>query len=147
MRRSASCLRSPLRPIKGGLEAQLEALQSQTTDKPESAAKIEDERRSPKRQVLPAHLRRVDHHHEPEQTTCGCGQAMVRVGEDVSERLDIVPAEFFVPGRWYRGPALASLNRPSGLLSAGSASPYPWQVGMQVLPDPNARTGGTAHHR
>lgn len=63
--------------------------------------------RKPKRQALPEHLRRVEHHHEPEDTTCptpGCGQAMVRVGEDVSEKLDIVPAEFFahrhVYGKW-----------------------------------------------
>jgi transposase len=37
--------------------------------------------------------------HEPADTACfapGCGQAMARVGEDVSEELDIVPAEFFV---------------------------------------------------
>jgi transposase len=56
---------------------------------------------------LPEHLRRVEHLHEPENTTCptvGCGQAMVRIGEDVSERLDIVPAEFIVQrhvrGKW-----------------------------------------------
>jgi len=28
--------------------------------------------------------------------TCACGEAMVRIGEDMSERLDVVPAEFFV---------------------------------------------------
>jgi len=38
----------------------------------------------------------VDHRVEPENTTCECGQAMQRVGEDVSERLDIIPAQFFV---------------------------------------------------
>ncbi|MDP3085721.1 MAG: IS66 family transposase zinc-finger binding domain-containing protein [Rubrivivax sp.] len=43
----------------------------------------------------------------PEDTACptpDCGQPMARVGEDVSERLDIVPAEFFVRlhiyGKW-----------------------------------------------
>jgi transposase len=63
--------------------------------------------RRPRRQALPAHLRRVEHHHEPEDTTCttpDCGQPMTRIGEDVSERLDIVPAEFFVHrhiyGKW-----------------------------------------------
>src|ERR1700712_2925701 len=45
----------------------------------------------PRRKPLPDHLRRVDHHHEPADTTCGCGQAMIRVGEDVSERLDVIP--------------------------------------------------------
>ena len=64
-------------------------------------------RRQPKRQALPEHLERVEHHHEPENTTCptaDCGQPMQRVGEDVSERLDIIPAQFFVHrhirGKW-----------------------------------------------
>ena len=64
-------------------------------------------RRQPRRQALPEHLRRVDHQHEPDNTTCptpDCGQPMQRVGQDVSERLDIVPAEFFVHrhiyGKW-----------------------------------------------
>jgi transposase len=60
--------------------------------------------RQPRRQKLPEHLRRVEHRHEPANTTCACGQPMKRVGEDVSERLDIVPAEFFVHvhvrGKW-----------------------------------------------
>jgi transposase len=63
--------------------------------------------RKPRRQALPAHLERVEHRHEPEDTHCTtpqCGQPMTRVGEDVSERLDIVPAEFFVHrhiyGKW-----------------------------------------------
>ena len=63
--------------------------------------------RKPRRQALPEHLRRVEHRHEPEDTTCptpGCGQQMARVGEDISEKLDIVPAEFFVHrhvyGKW-----------------------------------------------
>ena len=61
----------------------------------------------PRRQALPEHLRRVQHRHEPESTTCpvsACGQPMVRVGEDVSERQGVVPAEFFVHrhirGKW-----------------------------------------------
>jgi transposase len=62
------------------------------------------ERQPPRRQALPAHLRRVEHHHEPQETHCECGKQMVRIGEDVSERLDIVPAEFFVHrhirGKW-----------------------------------------------
>ncbi|MFY9512515.1 MAG: transposase [Rubrivivax sp.] len=56
---------------------------------------------------LAEHLRRVEHQHEPADTACptpGCGQPMTRVGEDVSEKLDIVPAEFFVHrhiyGKW-----------------------------------------------
>ena len=86
------------------LEAQLAALQAAL---PKAPVKPKDAPRRPRRQALPEHLRRVEHHHEPEDTTCAtvaCGQPMTRVGEDVSERLDIVPAEFFVHrhiyGKW-----------------------------------------------
>jgi len=54
------------------------------------------------RQPLPEHLPRVEHLHEPETCTCGqCGQALVRIGEDVTEKLSIVPAEFFVERHIY----------------------------------------------
>jgi transposase len=86
------------------LEAQLAALQAAL---PKAQPKPKDAPRRPRRQALPAHLRRVEHHHEPQDTHCttaDCGQPMTRVGEDVSERLDIVPAEFFVHrhiyGKW-----------------------------------------------
>jgi len=52
-------------------------------------------------------MRRVEHRHEPDSTDCqepGCGRPMTRIGEETSERLDIVPAEFFVHrhiyGKW-----------------------------------------------
>ena len=35
-------------------------------------------------------------HHELQQTHCACGQALKRIGEEVSEQLDCVPAQFFV---------------------------------------------------
>jgi transposase len=63
--------------------------------------------RRPRRQALPEHLERVEHRHEPEDTTCpnaDCGRPMQRIGEDVSEKLDIIPAKFFVHrhiyGKW-----------------------------------------------
>jgi transposase len=87
---------------QASLEAQLEALQAQAGAPGEPAATVP--RSPPKRQALPEHLQRVEHHHEPENTTCDCGQPMLRVGEDVSEKLDIVPAKFFVHchirGKW-----------------------------------------------
>jgi transposase len=89
---------------EASLQAQLLALQGGSEPSPPPAAQS---KRKPRRQPLPEHLRRVEHRHEPENTTCptpACGQAMVRIGEDVSERLDIVPAEFFVQrhvrGKW-----------------------------------------------
>ena len=61
-------------------------------------------KRAPKRQALPAHLPRRESHHEPESTTCGCGCAMQRIGQDVAEKLDYVPGIFTVErhirGKW-----------------------------------------------
>lgn len=49
------------------------------------------------RQPLPEHLPRIEHRHEPESCTCGqCGEILVKIGEDVSEQLDVEPARFFV---------------------------------------------------
>ena len=46
---------------------------------------------------LPAHLPRIEHRHEPESCTCGqCGQDLVKIGEDITEQLDVEPAKFFV---------------------------------------------------
>ena len=86
------------------LQAQLAELQR---DLPELPKTPKAPRAKPRRQALPDHLERVEHRHEPEDTTCpnvGCGQPMKRVGEDISEKLDIVPARFFVHrhiyGKW-----------------------------------------------
>ena len=49
------------------------------------------------RQPLPEHLPRIVHRHEPASCTCGeCGGALVKIGEDISEQLDVTPAKFFV---------------------------------------------------
>jgi len=46
---------------------------------------------------LPGHLRRVERLIDVPNKTCGCcGDALHCIGEDVSERLDIVPATLFV---------------------------------------------------
>ena len=48
------------------------------------------------RQALPEQLPRIEHRHELGHARCACGQPLVRIGEDVSEQLDCVPAQFFV---------------------------------------------------
>ncbi len=49
------------------------------------------------RQTLPEHLARVEVRHEPESCTCAiCQSELIKIGEDVSEQLDIEPARFFV---------------------------------------------------
>ena len=83
------------------------------TDLAALAAEIEAQRPAPpgsddkqqaRREKLPAHLPRREIHHEPEDTTCGCGQAMKRIGEDVAEKLDYQPGVFTVErhvrGKW-----------------------------------------------
>ncbi|WP_370393696.1 IS66 family transposase [Cognatishimia sp.] len=56
-------------------------------------------RRPPQRNLgnLPDHLERIEQVIEPDSIVCpcGCGE-MVKIGEDRSERLDIVPAQFRV---------------------------------------------------
>ena len=49
------------------------------------------------RQPLPSHLPRIEHRHEPESCTCGqCGKDLIKIGEDITEQLDVEPARFFV---------------------------------------------------
>ena len=49
------------------------------------------------RKALPPELPRIEHRHEPESCACGqCGRDLVKIGEDVSEQLDVEPARFFV---------------------------------------------------
>ncbi len=49
------------------------------------------------RNPLPPELPRIEHRHEPESCTCvDCGRALVKIGEDISEQLDVEPARFFV---------------------------------------------------
>ena len=45
---------------------------------------------------LPKHLPRIEEVIEPDSLTCACGGCLHCIGEDVSERLDIVPAQFRV---------------------------------------------------
>jgi transposase len=89
---------------EASLRAQLAELQRGLPEVPKTPKAPS---RKPRRQALPEHLERVEHRHEPEDTSCPapeCGQPMQRIGEDVSEKLDIIPAKFFVHrhiyGKW-----------------------------------------------
>jgi transposase len=85
------------------IDADLEAIAAElaTLRSPEQPLPAKD---SPKRSPLPAHLPRVEVHHEPERTVCSCGCEMKRIGEDVSEKLDYTPGVFHVErhvrGKW-----------------------------------------------
>ncbi|MBB3452800.1 transposase [Rhizobium sp. BK313] len=52
--------------------------------------------RAANRGSLPAHLPRIEEIIEPESSICSCGGDLHCIGEDVSERLDVIPAQFRV---------------------------------------------------
>jgi len=75
------------------IEAEVEQLQDNTP----CETVVRPKRPRAGRQPLPAHLPRIEHRHEPESCTCGqCGRDLVKIGEDISEQLDVEPAQFFV---------------------------------------------------
>ncbi len=76
-------------PDLSAIEAEVEAQESDSTPRPK--------RKHAGRQPLPDHLTRIEHRHEPEACTCGqCGKDLVKIGEDITEQLDVEPARFFV---------------------------------------------------
>jgi transposase len=75
------------------IEAELEQLK----DHEPGETVVKPKRPRAGRQPLPAHLPRIEHRHEPESCACGkCGQDLVKIGEDVTEQLDVEPAKFTV---------------------------------------------------
>ena len=81
------------------------------------------------RQALPANLPRIEHRHELTETHCACGQAFKRIGEEVSEQLDCVPAQFSVL-RHIRGKyacvccqTIAAAPMPAQMIDKGIPAP------------------------
>jgi transposase len=78
------------------IELELEQLKPDTPADPS--------RQQPKRAALPAQLPRTEIHHEPDSNVCQCGCERVRIGEDISEKLDYTPGVFTVErhirGKW-----------------------------------------------
>lgn len=60
------------------------------------AAKRHGKSRAANRGSLPKHLPRIEEIIEPDSLTCVCGGCLHCIGDEVSERLDIVPAQFRV---------------------------------------------------
>lgn len=65
-------------------------------DAEDRAAKRPAKPRAANRGSLPKHLPRIEEVIEPDSLTCICGGCLHCIGEDVSDRLDIVPAQFRV---------------------------------------------------
>ena len=86
------------------IEADIAAIEQELKALTPAAKTDTQPRQQPKRAALPAGLPRVDIHHEPASTTCGCGCQLKRIGQDVSEKLDYTPGVFTVEqhirGKW-----------------------------------------------
>jgi transposase len=86
------------------IDADIAAIEQELEDLAPAAKTDKEPASKPKRAALPAELPRVDMHHEPDSTTCGCGCQLKRIGEDVSEKLDYTPGvmtvERHIRGKW-----------------------------------------------
>ena len=85
------------------LELRLEELQSEPVEdsSPEAEPSVlinkDTASTKPARHPLPGHLPRQTRRHEPKESACpDCGGVLRKLGEDVSEMLEYVPASFFV---------------------------------------------------
>lgn len=89
--------------LNEAIDADLAALEIEL-DQLKSDTPADKQRQQPKRAPLPAHLPRTDIRHEPDDITCPCGCQRVRIGEDISEKLDYTPGVFTVErhirGKW-----------------------------------------------
>lgn len=77
------------------LETAIAAVQAED-DADAAAGKRGPKPRAANRGSLPKHLPRIEEVIEPESMVCACGGCLHCIGEDVSERLDVVPAQFRV---------------------------------------------------
>jgi transposase len=91
-------------------------------------------RKKPGRKSLPEDLERIEIVHDisEEEKQCGCGCKMSRIGEETSEQLEMIPAQFYVV-RHIR-PKYACLNC-EGLESAeGEGAVKIAPVAVQLIP-------------
>ena len=79
------------------IEQAIAANEAADDKKDPAAARARSEKRRVNRGALPAHLPRVDVTIEPDDINCPCCRAPMHViGEETSERLDVIPAQFRV---------------------------------------------------
>jgi transposase len=82
-----------------------------------------------KRQALPSGLERIEHHYEISPAVCPQGHSLTRIGQEVSEQLDCVPAQFFVH-RHIRGKyccatcqTMTAASMPAQIIDKGIPAP------------------------
>ena len=127
---------------QGELFNEAEALVDQAPQTPDEhdddtdSGKASGEKKKPKRghrRALPPELPRIEHVIDvpEEQRVCDCGTPMVRIGEDVSEQLDIVPMQIRV----------IRTVRPRYACPKGDQAPVQMPAPAQVLPRSNFSAG------
>jgi transposase len=92
--------RLPEEQLQLGLEALEQAIAKDEAEAEKQDPELRKDntaKRRANRGALPAHLPRIEVILEPEDTACPCCRAaMTVIGEDTSERLDVIPAQFRV---------------------------------------------------
>jgi transposase len=92
--------RLPEEQLQLGLEALEQAIAKQDAEAEKQDPELRKDnaaKRRASRGALPAHLPRIEVILTPEDTACPCCRAtMTVIGEDTSERLDVIPAQFRV---------------------------------------------------
>ena len=107
------------------VDLELERLNAAKTD----AAAQKATANKPKRRPLPDHLHTIRIEHEPASTECACGCALRRIGEDISEKLNFRPAQFYkeqhIRGKWVcdQCDTLTQQAMPAYVIEKGIASP------------------------
>ena len=96
------------------------------------------ERKKTGRKPLPEEFPRKEIIHDisEEENICGCGHEKVKIGEEVSEKMDIIPAQFYVEkhvrykyackrceGKNINGPAVVIAPMPESLIPKSIATP------------------------
>ena len=109
--------RLPEEQLQLGLEALEQAIAKDDAEAEKQDPELRKDnaaKRRASRGALPAHLPRIEVTLAPEDTACPCCRAaMTVIGEDTSERLDVIPAQFRV----------IVTKRPS---SPAGPAPAPW---------------------
>ncbi len=107
------------------VDLELERLNADKTDAAAQKAPVN----KPKRRPLPDHLLTLRIEHEPASTKCACGCQLRRIGEDISEKLNFRPAQFYkeqhIRGKWVcdQCDTLTQQAMPAYVIDKGIASP------------------------
>ena len=107
------------------VELELERLNADEAN----ALTVKNKANKPKRRPLPDHLPMIRIDHEPASTQCTCGCQLRRIGEDVSEKLNFRPAQFYkeqhVRGKWVcdQCDTLTQQAMPAYVIEKGIATP------------------------